>query len=216
MFDSAQQQQLRAQLVTNLRASNITDEKVLQAIGRVPRHLFITFPFTDEQKYADKPLEIGLGQTISQPYTVAFQSQLLQVQKGQKILEIGTGSGYQAAVLAELGANVYSIERLRQLFEQTSLMLKENGYPGIHTFYGDGNEGIPNEAPFDRILLTAAADETPKKLLKQLAVGGIMVLPMDGHIQRMVRITKLNETETRTENFGYFKFVPLLPGIDAD
>jgi protein-L-isoaspartate(D-aspartate) O-methyltransferase len=205
----------RDNLVNSLAKKGITDELVLDAIAAVPRHLFIDENiFSLEEAYKDMPLPIGEGQTISQPYTVAYQTMLLQIRKGDKVLEIGTGSGYQAAVLAEMGALVYSIERQKKLFDRTKILLSELGYTNIETFYGDGNLGLEEHAPFDKILITAAASEIPSHLVKQLKTGGKMVIPLDGSIQKMSRITKTSETEIEIEQFDYFRFVPLLPGTE--
>lgn len=203
----------RDYLVNSLAKKGITDDKVLDAIGTVPRHLFIDENiFSLEEAYKDMPLPIGEGQTISQPYTVAYQTLLMQVKKGDKILEIGTGSGYQAAVLAEMGAMVYSIERQKKLYDKTKTLLYELGYSTIKTFYGDGNIGLEEHAPFDKILVTAAATEIPSHLVKQLKIGGKMVIPLDENIQKMTRITKTSDTEIEIEQFDYFRFVPLLSG----
>lgn len=206
---------LRRQLVELLREKKITDEAVLNAIGKIQRHLFLDSAFLN-MAYEDKALQIGSGQTISQPYTVAFQSELLQIKPREKVLEIGTGSGYQACVLAELGAKVFSLERHRSLFEKTTAMLFTLGYQHkIKTFLKDGFEGLPTFAPFDKILITCAAPEIPDNLLKQLKVGGYIVLPLEDGLQNqdMVRITKLNETEIKKEVFGKFAFVPMLNGV---
>ena len=203
----------RNKLVEELRKKGITDEKVLSAIGAVPRHLFFEKTLI-EYAYIDNAYPIGAGQTISQPYTVAFQSQLLQVKQGDKILEIGTGSGYQCAVLLELGAKVYSIERQEELFNATYKLLHDLKYRPTMKF-GDGYKGWAGYAPFDKIIITAAPSEIPKELLNQLAVGGFMVTPVgEGRNQEMVRIRKISETEFSTENFGNFAFVPMLKGVN--
>ena len=189
--DSHVHQGLRNQLVNQLREKGITDENVLQAMLAVPRHYFFDSAF-EKIAYEDRAFPIAAGQTISQPYTVAYQSQLLQVTKNVKVLEIGTGSGYQSSVLAEMGARVYTIERQKTLFDQIqkSYPLRKK-YPGIKFFYGDGFEGLPTFAPFDRVLITAAAPFTPPKLIEQMKPGAIMVIPRDeGENQRMIRITK--------------------------
>lgn len=206
---------LRRQLVELLKSKKIKDERVLAAINKIPRHLFLDSAFLN-MAYEDIALQIGAGQTISQPYTVAFQSELLEIQPREKVLEVGTGSGYQACVLAELGAKVFSVERHRSLYEKTSNMLHSLGYGSkIKTFLKDGFEGLPTFAPFDKILITCAAPEIPVTLLQQLKVGGYIVLPLeDGNQnQDMVRITKLSETETKKEIFGKFAFVPMLKGL---
>ena len=203
----------RNKLVEELRAKGITDEKVLSAVGNVPRHLFFEKTLI-EYAYIDNAYPIGAGQTISQPYTVAFQSQLLQVKKGDKILEIGTGSGYQCAVLLELGAKVYSIERQEELFNATYKLLHDLKYRPTMKF-GDGYKGWQGYAPFDKIIITAAPPEIPKELLNQLAVGGIIVAPIgESRIQEMVRIRKISEMEFSTEKFGNFAFVPMIKGVN--
>lgn len=206
---------LRRQLVELLKEKKITNPAVLEAIGKIQRHLFLDSAFLN-MAYEDIALQIGSGQTISQPYTVAFQTELLDVKPREKVLEIGTGSGYQACVLAELGAKVFSLERHRALFEKTNVILHTLGYhTKIKTFLKDGFEGLPTFAPFDKILITCAAPEIPQNLLKQLKIGGYIVLPLeDGlHNQDMVRITKISETEIKKEVFGKFAFVPMLSGL---
>jgi protein-L-isoaspartate(D-aspartate) O-methyltransferase len=176
----------------------------------VPRHFFFSKEF-EEFAYDDKAFPIDESQTISQPYTVAYQSELLQVQRGMRVLEIGTGSGYQASVLAEMGAEVYTIERHKVLHEKAKKMLAEMGYSHIHFFLGDGTQGLPNSAPFDRIIVTAGAPAVPKTLVQQLKEGGILVIPVgSSQTQKMLRITKLPGGETKTETFSDFAFVPLL------
>ena len=185
------------------------DENVLKAIGKVPRHLFLDSAF-DQFAYEDRPFSIGAGQTISQPYTVAVQSQLLKIKKGVKVLEIGTGSGYQAAVLHEMGAKVFSIERIKALFDKTGKLLPELGYK-VKTFYGDGNLGVPVWAPYDRIIITAGAPIVPEGLLDQLMVGGIMVIPLTiGQEEIMKTITKKEDGSLETMEHGTFRFVPML------
>jgi protein-L-isoaspartate(D-aspartate) O-methyltransferase len=198
-----------------LTRTPITDRNVLEAINTVPRHLFFGEDtiFHENQAYEDIAFQIGEGQTISQPYTVARQSELLQVAPREKILEIGTGSGYQAAVLAQLGARVYTIERHRKLHERTKPLLEKLGYQLVKCFFGDGFEGLPMYAPFDKIIITAAVPELPKKLLKQLAVGGKMIIPFGSETKCiMLRITKVSEEQFATEEFGNFAFVPMLKG----
>ena len=200
---------MRKKLVDEIRKKGILDENLLSAINAIPRHLFLDSGFL-EYAYEDKPFPIGSGQTISQPYTVAFQTQLLEVKPGDKILEIGTGSGYQACVLAELGAKVFSIERQKKLFERTKQLLTLFPYK-INLSYGDGYKGLPEEAPFDGILITAAAPEIPDPLLQQLKIGGYLVIPVGkGDVQTMLRITKLMNGKLKKETFGKFRFVPLL------
>ncbi len=210
-MDSYRHKGLRKKLIESIRQKGIRNEEVLEAMNRVPRHVFMDSGFINFS-YTDKAFPIAAGQTISQPYTVAFQTELLDVQKHMKVLEIGTGSGYQTAVLLELGARVYTIERQRELFLGAQKILGELNYKA-RFFFGDGYEGLPAFAPFDRILITAAAPEIPEKLLEQLAVGGIMVLPEgDRFGQKMIRVVRDTEEEhTRTEH-GYFSFVPLLRG----
>jgi protein-L-isoaspartate(D-aspartate) O-methyltransferase len=210
--DTYQHKGLRRQLVNLLKEKGITDEKVLDAINTIPRHYFLDSAF-DKIAYEDRAFPIGEGQTISQPYTVAYQTQLLQVQKLDRVLEIGTGSVYQATVLAELGAWVYTIERQKKLYEQHKKFYFRNKYPNLKFFYGDGFEGLPAYAPYDKILITAAAPFIPPKLVAQLKPGGLMVLPLDeGDSQRMIRITKLADGATKEEAFERFSFVPMLTG----
>lgn len=203
---------LRKKLVDEVRSKGITDERVLEALMNVPRHFFLDSAF-DQQAYVDKAFPIGAGQTISQPYTVAYQTQLLQCKPFDKVLEIGTGSGYQCAVLAAMGAQVFTIERQKQLFDSNKEFAYLRSFPNIKFFYGDGYEGLPSFAPFDRVIVTAAAPFIPSKLVDQMKVGGMMVIPVDeGDIQRMLRITKVSETETSEEKFDRFSFVPMLEG----
>lgn len=211
MKDTAKHQGLRNQLVTVLKEKGITDKGVLEAIGKIPRHLFLNSSFAD-YAYQDKAFPIGAGQTISQPYTVAFQSQLLEVQKDQKILEIGTGSGYQTAVLCMLGAKVYSVERQNELFKQTSALLPklEIGIRPKHLSFGDGYKGLPNHAPFDSIIVTAGAPIIPQPLMAQLKIGGRLVIPLGEEKQIMTLLIRKNETQFEKHEFGDFKFVPLL------
>jgi protein-L-isoaspartate(D-aspartate) O-methyltransferase len=204
---------LHDKLESKLIQKGIFNPAVLKAIRNVPRHLFVDKDFfSAEEAYYDIPLPIGEGQTISQPYTVAYQTQLLEVRKGHKVLEIGTGSGYQSAVLEELGAMVYTIERQKKLYARTKKLLYELGYASIKMFFADGNEGRAEYAPFDRILVTAAASEIPYQLVKQLKIGGKMVIPLNGNIQKMTKITKTSSSEIELEEFDYFRFVPLLSG----
>ena len=209
MKDTAKHQGLRNQLVKLLEGKNITDATVLEAIKKVPRHLFFNSSFSD-YAYQDKAFPIGAGQTISQPYTVAFQSQLLEVKKGHKILEIGTGSGYQTAVLCTMGAIVYSVERQNELFKQTSVLLPKLGIrPKLLTF-GDGYKGLPIHAPFDSIIVTAGAPIIPKPLMAQLKIGGRLVIPVGEEVQIMTLLIRKNETQFEKHEFGEFRFVPLL------
>jgi protein-L-isoaspartate(D-aspartate) O-methyltransferase len=200
---------MRKRLVDSIRNKGISNENILSAMNRVPRHLFLDSSFL-EFAYDDKPFPIGSGQTISQPYTVAFQTEILDVRKGQKVLEIGSGSGYQACVLEEIGAKVFSIERQKKLYHKTKEFISELGYK-VRFFYGDGNKGVPSFAPYDRILITAAAPEISKELIKQLKPGGILVVPLGKtEIQTMIKITKLENGDLKEEEFGVFRFVPLL------
>jgi protein-L-isoaspartate(D-aspartate) O-methyltransferase len=207
--DSYKHKGLRKQLVEEIRQKGISSQKVLEAIERVPRHLFMDNAFLSHA-YEDKAFPIGAGQTISQPYTVAFQTQLLQVSKGEKILEVGTGSGYQTAVLIESGAKVFSIERQRELYDKTRMFLPTLGY-NPRLFYGDGYKGLPTYAPFDKIIVTAGAPYIPEELLKQLKVGGIMVIPVGATtIQKMTTVEKISDKEFSIKEHGHFQFVPLL------
>ena len=209
MTDSFRHKGLRRQLVESLKARGIIDMKVLEAINSVPRHLFIDNAFVNFA-YQDKAFPIGSGQTISQPYTVAFQSQLLEIAPYDKILEVGTGSGYQAAILSFLNAEVYSIERQKELYEKTKFFLPKLGY-NIKFFYGDGYKGLPKFSPFDKIIITCGAPFIPNDLLLQLKPGGIMVAPIGrGDIQEMNLIKKISDTEIKTTIHGNFSFVPML------
>ena len=215
--DNYRHKGLRKQLVEQLRGKGITDETVLAAIGEVPRHVFLDSSFV-ELAYQDQAFPIGSGQTISQPHTVAFQTQLLQVEKGMKVLEIGTGSGYQACVLSAIGAKVFSIERQRNLYFKTKDILEQLSYR-VKTFLGDGFEGLPTYAPFDRVIITAGAPDIPEALIDQMKANAIMVIPMDnpnGDGQTMLRITKLEDGTLKKEEFGGFKFVPMLKEIGND
>jgi len=207
--DTNKHQGLRNQLAKLLEEKGIIDKNVLQAIKKIPRHLFLNSSFEDFA-YLDKAFPIGAGQTISQPYTVAFQSQLLEVKKDQKILEIGTGSGYQTAVLCLLGAKVYSIERQNELFKTTSLLLPKLGIRPKHLSFGDGYKGLPNHAPFDSIVVTAGAPTIPKPLMAQLKIGGRLVIPVGDKEQVMTLLIRKNETQFEKHELGDFKFVPLL------
>ncbi|WP_111592377.1 protein-L-isoaspartate(D-aspartate) O-methyltransferase [Chitinophaga dinghuensis] len=210
--DTYKQKGLRRQLVDSIRQKGITDENVLAAIGNIPRHFFLDTAF-ESIAYEDRAFPIGEGQTISQPYTVAYQSQLLEIKPYEKVLEIGTGSAYQACVLAELKANVFTIERQKKLFELVKQFQFKSKYPNLRFFYGDGYEGLSSYAPFDKILVTAAAPQIPEKLLQQLKIGGKMVIPVGGQdVQRMLRITKVSDTEFDQELFDNFTFVPMLAG----
>lgn len=210
--DEALHKGLRRKLVDEIRKKGITDERVLNAINTVPRHFFLDSAFVN-QAYEDKAFPISVGQTISQPYTVAYQTQLLQLKPFDKVLEIGTGSGYQAAVLSALGAMVFTIERQRQLFDEQREFPYLRNLPNIKFFFGDGFEGLPTFAPFDKVIITAAAPFIPQKLIDQMKVGGQMVIPVnEGELQRMLRITKLPGGELQKEEFDQFSFVPMLEG----
>jgi len=207
--DTNKHQGLRNQLAKLLEDKGITDKNVLEAIKKIPRHLFLNSSFEDFA-YQDKAFPIGAGQTISQPYTVAFQSQLLEVKKDDKILEIGTGSGYQTAVLCLLGAKVYSVERQNELFKSTSLLLPKLGIRPKHLSFGDGYKGLPNHAPFDSIIVTAGAPKIPQPLMAQLKIGGKLVIPIGENEQIMTLLIRKNETQFEKHEFGDFRFVPLL------
>ncbi len=209
MKDTAKHQGLRNQLVKLLQDKGIVDKNVLKAIGTIPRHLFLNSSFED-YAYQDKAFPIGAGQTISQPYTVAFQSQLLEIKKGDKILEIGTGSGYQTAILYIMGAKVYSVERQNELFKQTSALLPKLGIRPKHLSFGDGYKGLPNHAPFDSIIVTAGAPTIPKPLMAQLKIGGKLIIPVGEENQIMIKLIRKNETQFEKHEYGDFKFVPLL------
>ena len=210
--DTYRHKGLRKKLVDTVRSKGITDERVLSALDKIPRHFFLDSAF-DELAYEDRAFPIGEGQTISQPYTVAYQTQLLEIRPFLKVLEIGTGSGYQAVILAEMGAQVYTIERQKKLFDENKTFDYLKRYLSIKCFYGDGYEGLPTFAPFDRVLVTAAAPDFPPRLIEQLKPGGMMVLPLGmGEVQRMMRITKLENGALREEVFDNFSFVPMLGG----
>lgn len=202
----------RRRLVQTLRNKGIEDEAVLAAIAAIPRHWFLDSAF-EVQAYEDQAFPIGHGQTISQPYTVAFQTALLQVQKREKILEIGTGSGYQATVLAALGARVFTIERQEGLFHNTKRLLQQLQITNIRCYLRDGYKGIPELAPFDKILVTAGAPSIPESLQEQLRIGGRMVVPVGKKTQEMYCIERLSEHEFEAKVYGQFKFVPFLEGI---
>ena len=210
--DSYRHKGLRKKLVETVRSRGITDEKVLDAIGSIPRHFFLDSAFEDKA-YEDKAFPIAEGQTISQPYTVAYQTQLLELKPFEKVLEIGTGSAYQASVLAEMGVQVYTIERQKKLFDQIRRFKYLDKYRNIKFFYGDGYEGLPTYSPFDKILITAAAPVIPPKLIEQLKPGGMMVIPVGtGDVQKMMRITKQPAGSIREEVFDNFSFVPMISG----
>ncbi|XCF05390.1 protein-L-isoaspartate(D-aspartate) O-methyltransferase [Tamlana crocina] len=209
MKDTFKHKGLRQQLVNELKHKGIVDKSVLNAINNIPRHLFMDSGFL-HYAYVDKAFPIAADQTISQPYTVAFQTELLQIKKGDKILEIGTGSGYQTAVLCEMGARVYSIERQNELFKKTSKFLPKLGYRAKKLIFGDGYIGLREEAPFDGILVTAGAPYVPTPLLSQLKIGGRLVIPVGDDVQEMTMFTRKGPKEFDKEEFGSFRFVPLL------
>lgn len=199
----------RQQLAATVAAKGVKDKKVLEAIKNIPRHLFMDSSFEDHA-YQDKPFPIAADQTISQPYTVAFQTELLEVNKGDSVLEIGTGSGYQTAVLCELGAKVYSIERQQELYKKTKIFLSKIGYRPKYLSFGDGYKGLPQYAPYDKIIVTAGAPYVPNPLLSQLKVGGRLVIPVGEKTQVMTLFIRKSEKEFEKREFGDFRFVPLL------
>ncbi|HLT34267.1 MAG TPA: protein-L-isoaspartate(D-aspartate) O-methyltransferase [Aquaticitalea sp.] len=209
MKDTFKHKGLRQQLVETVKSKGIGDKKVLDAIGKIPRHLFMDSGFLDHA-YVDKAFPIAADQTISQPYTVAFQTELLELKAGSKVLEIGTGSGYQTAVLCELGAKVYSIERQLELFKITSKFLPKLGYRPKKLIFGDGYKGLKEEAPFDAIIVTAGAPFVPKPLMSQLNIGGRLVIPVGESTQVMTLIIRKGPKDFEKHEFGEFRFVPLL------
>ena len=209
MLDTFAHKGKRKQLVEILVQKGITNKKVLNAISTIPRHLFMDSGFVDHA-YIDKAFPIGAEQTISQPFTVAKQTELLNLEKGSKILEIGTGSGFQTAVLIEMGMHVFSIERQNELFKKTKLFLPKLGYRAKKLIFGDGYKGFKEEAPFDGIVVTAGAPFVPKPLMSQLKIGGRLVIPIGSENQIMTLITRISQTEFKKEEFGEFRFVPLL------
>ncbi|MBW4968873.1 protein-L-isoaspartate(D-aspartate) O-methyltransferase [Croceibacter atlanticus] len=209
MKDSHRQQGKRQQLVKIVQEKGIEDQKVLKAIGSIPRHLFMDSSFEDHA-YQDKAFPIAADQTISQPYTVAFQTELLQIKRGDTVLEIGTGSGYQTAVLCYLGAKVYTVERQRELFKKTERFLPKLGYRPKYATFGDGYLGLPDYAPFDKIIVTAGAPFIPKPLMQQLKVGGRLVIPVGDDVQVMTLLERKSQKEFKKTTFGEFRFVPLL------
>lgn len=209
MKDTTRHQGKRRQLVQIVTEKGVKDSKVLDAIGKIPRHLFMDSSFEDHA-YQDKAFPIAADQTISQPYTVAFQSELMQIKRGDQVLEIGTGSGYQTAVLCELGAKVYSIERQQELYKKTKLFLSKLGYRPKFLSFGDGYKGLPEYAPFDSIIVTAGAPFVPKPLLAQLKIGGRLVIPVGDDTQVMTLYVRQDATKFEKKEFGNFRFVPLL------
>ena len=207
--DTYKHKGMRRQLVDELRSKGIQDERILEAFNAIPRHFFLDLAFT-EQAYSNMPFQIGAGQTISHPYTVAFQTQLLGVKKGDKILEIGTGSGFQTCILCELGAKVYSIERQKELYMKVKNIIHHfNFNPRLS--YGDGYKGLPTFAPFDHILVTCGAPFIPPALVEQLKIGGKLIIPLgEGNIQKMVVLTRTSEDSEDVVDYGDFSFVPML------
>lgn len=213
MIDSSKHQGLRKRLVDNLINKGIDSTLVIKALLKVPRHVFIDSDF-ESYAYLDKAFPIDSNQTISQPYTVAFQTSLLNLVKSDKVLEIGTGSGYQTAILMEICNNVFTIERQHRLYRKTKKLLSKLNYQSHNIFYGDGYKGLDEKQPFDKILVTAGAEEIPKKLLIQLKVGGIMVIPVGKNVQEMIVVKRISKLKFEKENHGSFKFVPLLKDIN--
>ncbi|MFZ1705662.1 MAG: protein-L-isoaspartate(D-aspartate) O-methyltransferase [Saprospiraceae bacterium] len=216
MTDTYRTKGLRQQLVKELQKKGISDQKILKAFEDIPRHYFLEKAFED-WAYKDVPFPIDSEQTISQPYTVAYQTQLLDVKKGDRILEIGTGSGFQACVLAYMGAKVYSIERHEKLYIKTTKLLEKIGYSMVRTLFGDGYLGAERYAPYQKILITAAAKEVPNALFEQLQIGGILIVPLgEDNLQVMTKFTKISNQEFRRESFDTFRFVPFLPGTEKN
>lgn len=215
MDDTYKHKGLRKQLVKQIKSKGIHDPNVLLALNTVPRHFFMDSSFL-EFAYEDKPFPIGSGQTISQPYTVAFQSELLEIKRGDKVLEVGTGSGYQACILMEMGARVYTIERQKNLYLRTKTLLASMGYIPKSISFGDGYKGLPAYAPFDKIIVTAGAPHVPQDLLEQLKPGGYLVIPVGIDLQEMKRIIKLDDGHFKEEKHGAFRFVPLLSNKAED
>ncbi|MCB0535242.1 MAG: protein-L-isoaspartate(D-aspartate) O-methyltransferase [Lewinellaceae bacterium] len=212
MTDTYRHKGLRKRLVDALAQRGIKDQAVLAAIGAVPRHFFLDKAF-EEHAYEDKPFPIGNEQTISQPYTVAYMTELLEVKRGDRILEIGTGSGYQAAVLAAMGARVFTVERQEALYLSAKKLLAAIGFSSVRCFFRDGSKGMPEYAPYDKIVVTAGAPVVPEPLLQQLRTGGMLIIPVGEDVQYMYRITRLTETEFKEEIFDAFRFVPFLEGV---
>lgn len=200
-------------MVDTLRQRGIKDETVLAAMGSVPRHYFLDKAF-EEHAYEDKPFPIGNEQTISQPFTVAYQSALLDIKNREKVLEIGTGSGYQAAILAALGAKVYTVERQEALYLKAKNLLEDMGFHTVHCFFRDGSKGLKEHAPYHKIIVTAGAPVVPEPLKQQLAIGGVLVIPVGEEVQKMLRIKRLSETEFQEDTLDSFRFVPFLEGLN--
>lgn len=200
-------------MVDTLRQRGIKDETVLAAMGSVPRHYFLDNAF-EEHAYEDKPFPIGNEQTISQPFTVAYQSALLDIKNREKVLEIGTGSGYQAAILAALGAKVYTVERQEALYLKAKNLLADIGFHTVHCFFRDGSKGLKEHAPYHKIIVTAGAPVVPEPLKQQLAIGGVLVIPVGEEVQKMLKIRRISETEFQEEALDSFRFVPFLEGVN--
>ncbi|MCC6459080.1 MAG: protein-L-isoaspartate(D-aspartate) O-methyltransferase [Saprospiraceae bacterium] len=213
MTDTYRHKGLRKRLVDALRHRGIEDEAVLAAINAVPRHFFLDKAF-EEHAYEDKPFPIGNEQTISQPYTVAYMTALLKVRRGDRVLEIGTGSGYQAAILAALGARVFTVERQEALYEQARALLSDIGFSSVRCFFRDGTKGLPEYAPYDKIIVTAGAPVVPEDLKNQLAVGGILAIPVGEEVQYMYRIVRTSAATYQEEMLDAFRFVPFLGGLN--
>ena len=209
MEDSIKHQGLRRHLVELLKSKGIDSKSVLKAVGSVPRQYFMDHSLINFS-YEDQAYPISSNQTISQPFTVAFQTQLLEIEADNKILEIGTGSGYQTAILLELSSQIYTIERQQKLFKKTQRLFKSLGLRPKKIIFGDGILGLADDAPFDRILVTAGASQVPKNLLDQLKIGGKLVIPVGLKEQEMLRFTRISEKEFNKESFGKFRFVPLV------
>ncbi len=211
--DTLHHRQLRLALVEKIRHKGIAQPAVLNAIARVPRHLFIDPPVSPAEAYEDKAIAIGQGQAISQPYTVAYQTQLLEIKPQDKVLEIGTGSGYQSAVLFEMGADVYSVERRQLLHLKARARLLHLGYAGIHLFFKDGSEGLQEQAPFDKVIVTAGASGIPPLLLEELKPGGMLVIPVGERVQKMLKVIK-TDSGTVIREYDDFNFVKFLTGTE--
>ncbi len=215
MKDTYRHKGLRKRLIDTLYQKGIRDERILHAFNSVPRHLFLDKAF-EEWAYTDKAFPIGNKQTISQPFTVAYQTDLLEIKRRDKVLEVGTGSGFQAAILDKLGATVLTVERQELLYKKTSKLLMKLGFNNIRTFLKDGMSGLPEYAPFDKIIVTAAASEIPTALLSQLKIGGILIIPIGKERQQMCKIIKESAKQYKRIYLDYFKFVPLLKGLNKD
>ena len=213
MIDSSKHKGQRKRLVDHLISKGIESVSVIKALLKVPRHIFMDSDF-ESHAYLDKAFPIDSNQTISQPYTVAFQTSLLNLCKSDKVLEIGTGSGYQTAILMEICENVYTIERQHKLYRKTKKLLSKLNYHSNNIIYGDGYKGLDKKQPFDKILVTAGAEEIPKKLLIQLKIGGIMVIPVGKNIQEMIVVKRISKLNFEKENHGSFRFVPLLKNLN--